>query len=208
MTAFFYWLTTEVSIFSWLVTLGLDLVWNLFDGTSIFSGLGILCYPVVMGAIFLVCLGTVALIQHYGSGDEWKAALNKGLIFGAIAALPFSVFTLVAGGIGLIVKSTRGGEYEAAFGRFSLNYRDIEKTIKREAVGSGMLSGNWREIRMEEAIDTLERTGKLSRTEANELHQLRIARNNAYHEETPSNLQSWVEHSGRLLQRYRERFGE
>jgi hypothetical protein len=207
MRSFFYWLAQEVSPFSWLVAIALDLVWNLADGASIFSGFGVLCYPVVMTGIFGLCFLSVACIQHFIAGDEWKPALNKGLIFGIIAALPFSVVSLVAGGISLLVKGSRGTEFDAAFGRFGLNYRELEKTIKQAALACGGVNGGWRELTMETAINTLERAGRLSRFEARELHELRIARNEAHHAETPANLSAWVDQSAQLLQKYRERFG-
>jgi hypothetical protein len=207
MRSFFYWLVQEVSPISWLVAIGLDLVWNLADGASIFTGLGVLCYPVVMAGIFTLCLLSVAGIQHFASGDEWKPALNKGLVFGIIAALPFSVVSLVAGAFGLLAKGSRGGNYDAAFGRFGLNYRELEKTIKQAALACGGVNGSWHELTMETAINTLERAGRLSRFEARELHELRIARNEAHHAETPANLSAWVDQSAQLLQKYRERFG-
>jgi len=207
MRSFLFWLTQEASGFTWAVAIALDLFWNLLDGMSIFSGIGIICYPVVMAGIFTACFLTVTLIQHYGSGDEWKPAMNKGIVFGVIAALPFSLVSLIAGAFGLIVKGNRGSDYTFSFGKFGINYRELEKTIKHAAISTGLSNGNWREITMETAINTLERAGKLSGREAQELHELRGARNVAHHEETPNNLMLWVDQSERLLQKYRDRFG-
>jgi hypothetical protein len=207
MRSFFYWLTQEANGFTWIVTIVFDLFWNWFDGLSIFTGLGILCYPFVMAGIFSLCFVAVAFIQHYGSGDEWTPAMKKAAIFGLFAAVPFSVVTLIAGALGLTVKQIRGDDYDAAFGRFSINYRELEKTIKRAASPNGRYNGSWREISMETAIHTLQQTGQISPGEARELHEIRNARNQAYHEETPENLLAWVNESARLLEKYREKFG-
>lgn len=206
MRAFFYWLAQEANVFTWFITIGLDLLWNFLDGLSIFSGIGILCYPVVMVIIFGACFVPVLLIQHFANGDEWNTALKKGAIFGLIAAMPFSVVTLIAGAVGLGVKQSRGRDYEAAFGRFSINYRELEKTVKRAACSNGVYHGGWREITMETAINTLERSGKVTASEAHELHKIRIARNYAHHEENPANLAGWVGESARLLEKYQRRF--
>jgi hypothetical protein len=207
MRSFFYWLVQEVSIFTWIVTIALDLSWNLLDGVSIFSVVGIICYPIVMGIIFTVCFITVTLIQHFLSGDEWRSAMKKGAIFGVLAALPFSIITFIAGALGLIEKGSRSQESTQAYGELALNYRELEKTIKHAAIRAGKRNGSWREIPMETAINTLEQAGKFSAQEARELHELRIARNTAYHDETPANLSLWVDQSARLLQKYQQRFG-
>lgn len=207
MRSFFFWLVQEVSIFTWIVTIALDLSWNLLDGVSIFSVVGILCYPLFMGIIFTVCFIAVTLIQHFHSGDEWKPAMNKGVVFGVLAALPFSIITLIAGALGLIERGSRSQESTQAYGELTINYRELEKTIKHAAIREGKRNSSWREIPMETAINTLEQARKISAQEARELHELRMARNTAYHEETPANLSLWVDQSARLLQKYRQRFG-
>lgn len=207
MRSFFYWLVQEVSIFTWIVTIALDFSWNLFDGLSFISVVGIICYPLVMGVIFTVCFITVTLIQHFISGDEWKTAMNKGVVFGVLAALPFSIISLIAGALGLTVRNSRSQEYTQAFGELTLNYRELEKTIKHAAINADKRISSWREMPMETAINTLEQAGKISAQEARELHELRMARNTAYHEETPANLSLWMDQSARLLQKYRQRFG-
>ncbi len=207
MKGFFYWLIQEVSAFTWVLTIGLDLLWNLVDGASIFTGVGIICYPFVMMSIFAICFITVAFVQHYISFDKWKMALKKATIFGLIAALPFSIVSFLAGGIGLLVRESMGQDYTYIFGKLGLNYRELEKIIKQKAVATRISYGNWRDISMDTAINTFEQEGKISRQEAHELHQLRLARNQAHHEETPADLFGWVEFSEGLLQKYQNRFG-
>jgi hypothetical protein len=203
MRTFFYWLTQDVHLLSWGVMIALDLLWNVFD----LSGGGIICYPVFMVGIFGLCFTAVMLIQHMVSGDEWKPAITKGAIFGAVAAFPFSIVTLIFGGGGLIARGSRSKEYTYTFGRFSLNYRELEKIIKYAAVRCGKLNSGWREMTMENAIATLQGTGRLTGREAQELHEIRTARNAAYHEETPANLAGWADEAERLLGKYRDRFG-
>jgi hypothetical protein len=207
MRAFFFWLVEETSIFAWIVTIALDLFWNLLESLSLFSGIGVLCYPVVMIAIFTLCFATVSFIQHFLSGDEWQPAMAKGTVFGLIAATPFSVISLIAGMIGLIVRQAAGRDYTFYFGKFGLNYRELEKTIKRAAVRTGRLNGNWGEVTMETAINTLEQAQKISPQEAQELHDLRIARNQAHHEKTPADLMRWVNLSEQILHKFQHRFG-
>jgi hypothetical protein len=207
MRDFFFWLAKETSIFTWIVTIVLDLLWNLVDGTSIFSVAGILCYPAVIMIIFSICFPTVALIQHYHSGQEWKPAIRMAAIFSTIAAVPFSVVSLIVGAISAIVSETTDRNLSENFGRLGLYYRELEKTIKISAVVAGMPNGNWREITMESAINILENAGKITTSEAYELHELRKIRNYAHHERTPANLAGWVLLASQLLQKYRNRFG-
>jgi hypothetical protein len=184
----------------------LDLLWNLVDGLSLASGVGVLCYPVLEGCIFAVCFLGVLCFQHYLSGDEWNDAAKKGAVLGLLAALPFSLVSLIFGAIGLLVRSTMDHDYTTNFGRLGMNYRELEKVIKFEAIRTGRVYGSWRDIKMETAINALEQAGRLSGQEARELHSLRVARNDAFHNENPTNLYHWMVFSEQLLQKYRERY--
>ena len=171
-----------------LVAAAFDLLWSFFEGGSTVSIVGIIFLPILVGTVFIASFGTVTLIQRLGSGDEWGAALSKGLALGILAAVPFSVIGLIGAAGWGAMRLMYGVDQEVILlGKLTRSWREIEATLRNLAP---------RDIRnnsLDILIDSLYSQRLLSRTLKDQLHELRKQRNINTHEISTDELGRLVE---------------
>lgn len=170
-----------------LVTVGFDLLWSLFEGGSARSVVGLVLLPVVMLMVFTMSFVAVTLIQKLGSGDVWRDALSKGLVLGALAAVPFSVVGVVAAVSMGIMRMKYGADEEVILlGKLTRSWREIELILRRMAPDMHGQS-------LDRVIDILYERRRLSRTLRGQLHELRRQRNINTYDVSTSQLASLVD---------------
>lgn len=128
---FYFYLTENIHPYSLIIAIVLDLLWTIPE-LAIGSCLEI---PLMVG-IFFICYSAVNSIQLNLAGDEKSAAQTKGLVFGIIAAVPFSVVGLLASVIyGLIyglLKIVFGyDKYAMVVGKFVLEWAKFEGDVDK-----------------------------------------------------------------------------
>lgn len=191
-----YPVTRGISGYSWAITIGLDLIWGLFDGISIFSLWGIIIIPATMLALFSLCFLGVTAVQHYYIGEIWEAAIKKGLLLGGIAAIPLP-FTLLALAL---LRGQAGLDHETIYlGQLTKSWRVLEGILKRGLAYQMDNQGN------DFTIEHIYATGRISHAERDELHELRKLRNQAVHGAGSVNLPDLVNRIREMSRRLRWR---
>ena len=174
--------------YSLITTIGLDLIWSLFEGGVFASVVGILFAPVLMGIIFIICFVIVSLVQHNVSGDNWQSALTKGLVLGFLASLPLSIVGTIFGlGYGLLYLIYGTDEETILLGKLTQEWRALERTIKNSFTLPRGSDG------MEDYINLLSSYRIISASECDELHQIRKIRNTSTHTTTHQELASSIQ---------------
>ena len=178
----------NINAYSLIATIGLDLIWSLFEGGVFASVVGILFAPVLMGLIFIICFTIVSLVQHNISGDSWQSALTKGLVLGFLASLPLSIVGTILGlGYGLLYLIYGTDEETILLGKLTKEWRALERTIKNSFTVTGGSD------KMRKYIDALFAHKIISATEHNELHHIRKIRNTSTHNTTHQELALSIE---------------
>lgn len=179
-------ITERIHPGSIFAAVALDLIWSLFESGS--SLVGFLLMPILMGTIFVTSFTAVTLIQRYGSGDEWSAALSKGVAMGVFAAVPFSVVGVVGAGLVGLMRLAYGADEEVILlGKLTRSWREIEQQLRRLAP---------REVRngsLDEVINSLYAQHYLSRELKDRLHELRKQRNINTHQISTDELSRLVD---------------
>lgn len=159
----------QINPYSLLVTVAFDFLWNIPD----LFGVGLCLAPV----IFLLCFGTVTLIQRHISQDDLNTAMTKGLLLGVLAALPFSVITTTASILFGVLQLRYGADQDVMLlGELTKAWKNLEHVLK-----SPFSPAEQRAMNLDETIDALFERGLISAAEQSELHMLRMARNKIVH---------------------------
>jgi hypothetical protein len=209
MKKMLYAIRREIHPFSILALIGLDLLWNIPELVAVGSGIGILGMPILSLIILIICALLVGLIQHYISCDAWIPSILKGIVFGIIAALPFSVISMIGSGIWKTFELIFGQTELKNIGKLVVDWRRIEKTIKKVAYDAKFF--DWLDMKRAENPKTylknnseswivfLYETGIISFEEKKITDLLRMSRNTTFHDETPANLASIVNQAEALI---------
>jgi len=186
MRDIYLYITQRIHPGSILAAVALDFVWSLFESGS--SVVGFLLMPFLIVTIFAVSFTAVTFIQRLGSGDEWPAAMSKGVALGIFAAVPFSVIGIVgAGALGLMRLAYGADEETILLGKLTRSWREIEQQLRRLAP---------REVRngsLDEVINFLYSQRLLSKELKDRLHELRKQRNINTHEISTDELARLVD---------------
>ena len=179
----------NINPYSLVTTVGLDLLWSLFEGGIFASIVGILLAPLLMGVIFIICFIIVSLVQHNVSGDSWQKALTKGLVLGFLASLPLSIVGTILGlGYGLLYLIYGTDEETILLGKLTKEWRTLERTIR-----ASFKNTNGSKNMLDDYIKTLYSYRIISASEYNELDQLRKIRNTTIHNKTHQELAFSIE---------------
>lgn len=177
-----------ISPLSWIITIGLDLVWGLFEGVVGLSLVGLVVALVLMPLIFSACSMGVTLVQRYQVGDGWGAALGKGILLGIMAAVPLPIFSIVAAVVASLVRGRADLDGETIhLGRLTKSWRRLEQVL-RSGLPYEMSNGG-----IDQVIDRLCERGTITGAERDELHALRRQRNSAVHYASTVGLPELVE---------------
>ena len=188
MKDLYLYITQRIHPGSIIVTIAFDLLWSLFEGGVTASFVGIIFLPILIGTIFIASFSAVTLIQRLGSGDEWSAALSKGLALGILAAVPFSAVGVIGGaGLGLMRLVYGVDEEVILLGKLTRSWREVEGILRRLAPPDIRNDG------IDEVINHLHSGRLLSSTLNDQLHELRKQRNINTHEISTAELASLVE---------------
>jgi hypothetical protein len=165
-----YLAMNQISIYSLAATLALDLFWNLFDVTIL---LAIFLAPV----IFVVCLTLVTLVQHYVAHEDWGEALAKGLILGFIAAIPFSVTSMLAAVFyGFLDLNYRSDLEVILLGRITKSWKQLENILRKPFISTPDY-----DVEIFKVINFWFDRNLISQVEKNNLHRIRELRNRTVH---------------------------
>jgi len=190
---------------SWILTIVLDLIWNIPDLVAFCSIYGIPTIPYISAVIFVLCFIIVTLIQRFLSEDEWGKAVLKGLVMGILAAVPFSIVTFVARSIYKGLELVVGKDEKRLFGALGIIWREFENLVIPKAISLGYRPKNGEEDDMERAITYLVKKGVVQSPDNSELNLIRKGYNKTKHVATPSNINELIQQSEKLLDKYRGR---
>jgi hypothetical protein len=199
------YLLREATIWSWAVTIGLDVLWGLLEGWLGFSVIGILVVLFVIPLVFLLCAGTVTLIQRFGAGESWETALQQGLLLGVFAAIPLPL-TLLALGIplGNSRKRVEAASSAATAETYALGLLTRNWTRLEQILEAG-LPDRRRDQTMDEVIDLLYARRRITAAECDELQRLRQDRNRIVHEGKMDRLSEVADRARRVADRLEPR---
>jgi len=188
MKDIYLYITQRIHPGSIVAAVAFDLIWSLFEGGVTASFVGIILLPFLIGTIFIASFGAVTLIQRLGSGDEWSAALSKGLALGVLAAVPFSAVGVIGGAVLGIMRLTYGADEETILlGKLTRSWREVEGTLRR-------LAPTYAHGRsLEDVINHLYSQRLLSSALKEQLHDLRRQRNVNTHEISTGELANLVD---------------
>ncbi len=192
----------EIHGLSWVLTIGLDLMWNVVDAGAVCSIGGILTIPYWSLVIFVICFVAVILVQRFVSKDEWEEATAKALALAVLAAVPFSILTFVGRSIYNSVQHL----FEATqVGSMIIPWREFEKRAIASAKSLGMKATSNGNYEMANVIRFLVKHGMIAASDVAALRTIRRARNDSAHIGTPENIQQLIAEEEALLQKIMQR---
>lgn len=189
----------EIHGLSWVLTIVLDLIWNIPDVTAICSIWGITSVPFLSLIVFTICFVVVTLVQRFVSEDEWEKAAAKGLALGVLAAVPFSILTFVGRSI---YKSIQHLFEATQVGSVIIPWREFEKRAITKAMALGMKVPANSNFEMAKVIPFLVTNGVIAAADAPALTTIRQGRNDTVHTGTPEMVRQLIAHEEKLLQKY------
>jgi len=191
----------EIHGLSWVLTIVLDLIWNIPDVTAFCSIEGIPAIPLLSLTIFIICFVIVTLVQRFVSEDEWEKAVTKGVVMGALAAVPFSIVTFVGRSI---YKSVQRLFEATQVGSVLIPWREFEQLAKAKAIALGFPVPPGNKIKIAKVITFLVAKGVIAKSDKVALDAIREGRDHTVHYDTPEMVQELIAQSEKLLQKYIE----
>lgn len=178
----YFYITGNINPYSLIVAILLDLVWNLFELGSLLPGVGLCIEVILIGLIFAICFPAVYVIQYKIAGDDRMTAQAKGLIFGILAALPFSVVGLVFAGVTVLLKAFFGYDrYATLAGKVILAWAQFEKGVDRLLPASYLNNMDEAAKQISQKIHFLRNSQRISQGMYDDLTFARHVRNNIAH---------------------------
>lgn len=178
----YFYITENIHPYSLIVIILLDLVWNIFEFGSLLPGVGVCLEVILMGLIFAICFPLVYSIQHTIAGDDQKTAREKGLIFGILAALPFSFVGVAFAGITGMLKAFFGYDrYAILAGKVVLAWAQFEKIVDRLLPASYINNMDDDEKKISRKLHYLRNAQSISQATYDDLTSVRHIRNSIAH---------------------------
>lgn len=170
-----------------IAVVAIDLFWSFIESGLTASLAAIIFLPLLIGIVFATGFIATALIQRFGSGDEWVSALAKGVVLGILAAVPY----FIVGGISIIgwgfISVAYGVNKEMVLlGKLTHSWRKIEGILRKSTPLNLQFQGR------DEVINYLYSQGVFSAEIKNHLHVLRKQRNINVHLMSTDELENLV----------------
>jgi hypothetical protein len=178
----YFYITENVHAYSLIVFVLLDLLWNVLELVITIPVIGPCLEVILIGLIFGVCFLAVYQIQQKIAGDDQQTARTKGMIFGVLAALPFSLVGWMFAGLTGALKLFFGYDrYATLAGKVTLAWAQLEKNITRLLPASYINSMDENTKPISQKLQYLRNNGSISQATYDDLTAVRHIRNSIAH---------------------------